>query len=72
MSEQFAENVKTPTPAPLRTETLTFGIDHHARTIDVQRPPTWQDTGFETLEAFQAWAAEKSAGFVAAVVARGV
>ena len=61
----------TPTPAPLRTETLTFGVGSSAREVDVPRPPTWADCGFETVDQFQEWAAEKSAGFVAAVVARG-
>ena len=60
----------TPASAPLRTETLTFGVDHHAREVPVLRPPTYADCGFETVEAFQAWAADAGAAHIAPCVAR--
>jgi len=60
----------TPIPAPLRTETLTFGVEHHAREVAVSRPPSWKDCGFETVEAFQAWAVDAGAAHIAPCVAR--
>lgn len=41
---------------PRRIETLTLGHDRDERAHDFTNAPNWQDYGFLSLAAFQAWA----------------
>lgn len=42
----------------MRIETLSIGKGRDRRDHDFPRAPTWQDYGFESLAAFQEWAAQ--------------